>query len=462
MRSISRRGIAVRGRVLRPLRLARRAARESLRRGRRKASSQFLILASIVVGLVAGTAAIVLKTTVHGLHELVADHGVRSIGLFALLLAPPAGLVLTALASRYLFQREKEKGIPGILSALPGRGGRIERTKTFSYLVRSVLTVGSGGSLGLETPIVVTGSALGSHLGAAFRLAPRKRSVLLASGAAAGIAAVFNAPVAGVMFAAEVLLADVALADLVPVLIAAVSGALCSRIALREDILFFFRLGQRFDYGNVPWYVVLGILSGPVSLFFSRTVARAQGYARRIHDPLLKAVLGGIALGAMCMLFPALFGEGYGSVKALADGDPWGILADGPLQAARGPAWMLVVVLWTVLGLKAVASAITHAAGGFGGNFAPSLFVGAFCGAAFAHTAELLPGVVLPESNFALVGMAGILSGVMRAPLTAIFLIAEITGGYELMIPLMIVSSFSFLIVRQASPAPARRPASVS
>lgn len=437
-------------RFLHPLFLARRTARESLRWGRRKASGQFLVLASILAGLLAGTAAILLKTVVHALHLLVTERALPHLGSAILVAAPVLGILLTALATRFFFSREKGKGIPGVLAAMPGKGGRMEKTKTFSYLLRSTLTVGLGGSLGLETPIVVTGSAIGSNLGEIFRLSPKKRTVLLASGAAAGIAAVFNAPVAGVMFAAEVLIADVALADLIPVIIAAVCGALCSKIALREDILFFFRLRQHFDYSNVPYYLVLGCLAAPISLLFSRTVARAQALSQRFPHPLAKAMLGGLLLGGLCLAFPALFGEGYGSIKTLADGAPLGILSGSPWQPSRISGTILIALLGTILLLKILASSITHAAGGIGGNFAPSLFLGAFLGAAFSRAVDLIPGMRLPESNFTIVGMAGVLSGVMRAPLTAIFLIAEITGGYELMIPLMIVSSIAFLLVRHS------------
>ena len=434
---------------IRPFGTARQTARGTLRWGRRKASGQFLVLASILAGLLAGTAAILLKTVVHALHLLVTERTLPHLGPAVLIAAPVLGILLTALATRFLFSREKGKGIPGVLAAMPGKGARMEKTKTFSYLLRSTLTVGLGGSLGLETPIVVTGSAIGANLGDVFRLSPKKRTVLLASGAAAGIAAVFNAPVAGVMFAAEVLLAEMALSDLIPVIIAAVCGALCSKIALREDILFFFRLRQHFNYGNVPYYVVLGLLAGPISLLFSRTVARAQMLSQRISHFLPKALVGGLLLGGLCILFPALFGEGYGSIKTLADGDPWGILSGSPLQLSHGPGTLLALLAAMLL-LKTLASSLTHAAGGIGGNFAPSLFLGAFLGAAFSRAVDLIPGMHLPESNFTIVGMAGVLSGVMRAPLTAIFLIAEITGGYELMIPLMIVSSIAFLLVRHS------------
>ncbi len=416
--------------LARPLKLARHRTGKVFRRSRRRASGQFLIIAGALTGIIAGMAAILLKATVHLLHGLMIT-SISVVGNAVLLLAPAAGLLLTALATKHLFSHERGEGITGVL---PGHG-RIQRSKTFSYLLRSALTVGCGGSLGLETPITVTGAALGDNLGSLFRLSPRRHELLLASGAAAGIAAIFNAPVAGAMFALEALLTGATAADFIPVLLAAVCGALCSHLVLSEDTLFCFRFRQHFDSGNIPYYLILGMFCGLLSRYFLFAVRNIRALFSRHLPPLPRALLGGLLLGGLCLLLPSLAGEGYGSITALATG----------LPRETVPILLLAGIL------KPLASALTHAAGGIGGSFAPSLFTGAFTGAAFAQAAGTLFHISLPVSNFTIVGMAGVLSGVMHAPLTAIFLIAEITGSYELMIPLMIVSAIAFLTARHAN-----------
>jgi chloride channel protein, CIC family len=311
------------------------------------------------------------------------------------------------------------------------------------------LTVGFGGSAGLEAPIVITGAAIGSNFASSRRLSCKDRMLLLAAGSSAGIAAIFNAPIAGVMFSIEVLLLDATAAEMVPLIIAAVSGALVSKVVLQENILLAFNFKQVFSYYNVPYYIVLGILSGLMSLYYARVFRWIEGIAERMREwPYTRAAIGGIVLVALGWAFPSILGEGYSSVKFLAQGANGAIFSQGIFQNVSDSSILLIALLILIPLIKVPATAITIGFGGNGGNFGPSLFVGSFLGNAFATLINHFHFSDLPTSNFTIVGMAGILSGVMYAPLTGIFLIAEITGGYELIIPLMIVSSISYIISR--------------
>jgi CIC family chloride channel protein len=305
----------------------------------------------------------------------------------------------------------------------------------------------------LEAPIVATGSAVGSNLGRITDLNYRERTLLIACGAAAGISAVFNAPIAGVIFAIEVLLTETVVSYFIPLMISSVMGALCSKIILKEASLFNFVLKQNFDYNNVPFYILMGVLTGFISLYYAKTFKAIEG---RLHNSKMnaysKAIVGGLCLLVICFVFPPLFGEGYNSIKLVANDTPGNITDNTTLFSRLGENWGLITFTALIVLVKPVAAAITIAAGGNGGNFAPSLFTGAYLGFFFSKLLNSTPWIKIPEGNFSLVGMAGMLSGVMYCPLTAIFLIAEITNGYELFIPLMIVSSISFFIVKTSEP----------
>lgn len=323
----------------------------------------------------------------------------------------------------------------------------------YSHVLTSAITAGFGGSAGLESPIVVTGSAIGANYGREYHLNYRDRTLLLASGAAAGIAAVFNAPIAGVLFAIEVLLTDISISAFIPLIISAVVGALCSKIILQEDILF--NIGQRefFAAEHVPFYVLLGILCGMVSVYYTRTALRVEELFEEYQTKILtRAIVGGALLGLLIMLFPPLFGEGYDSIRLLEAGHAEQLLQDSWLAFFGTNEWLILCFVGALALVKVFATTITIASGGNGGNFAPSMFVGASTGFFFSRLVNLLNISNLPTSSFAMVGMAGILSGVMHAPLTAVFLIAEITGGYTLMIPLMIVAASSFALVKYFEP----------
>ena len=409
---------------------------------------QFFILSGIFVGLTSSCAAIFLKTAVHYIHLLLSNPNIYNFNI-VYLLSPLLGIILTVLVVKYLFNGNIGKGISNVLYEIAQKSSFVHTDKMYSHLITSSLTVGFGGSAGLESPIVVTGSAIGSNYSKTFLLSYKERSVLLAAGAAAGIAAVFNAPIAGIMFAIEILLPEVVVTEMITIIIAAVTGALCSKIVLQEDILFHFKLQQNFNYFNVPFYIFLGGLSGFLSLYYIKITHKIESIFEKQKSRIFyRAIVGGLLLGLLCFLFPPLFGEGYSSIKLLAEGRSVELLDNSSFESFKDNPLFLLFFIGLITLIKVVATSLTLSSGGNGGNFAPSLFVGAFSGFFFSKTLNLIYPFELPESNFTLVGMSGILSGVIHAPLTAIFLIAEITGGYELMIPLMIVSSLSFIISR--------------
>jgi CIC family chloride channel protein len=408
------------------------------------------MLVATLVGLFSGLAAVLLKTLVHYLQHWIKE---IPVSRFAYLLFPAIGLILTVLLVKLFFGSHIEKGIAMVLRSIARKSSFIPLRHTYQHILTSTLTVGLGGSAGLEAPIVATGSAIGSNTARISDLNYRERSLLIGCGAAAGIAAVFNAPIAGVIFAIEVLLAETIVSYFIPLIISSVVGALCSKIILQESFLFNFVLQERFDYRNVVWYILLGVFAGFISLYYATVF---KGGESRIHNwklnPYLKALTGGLLLLVLCFFFPPLFGEGYESITLVANGTPGQINDNISSLAFISEDWSLVIFAGLIVLLKPLATAITIGSGGNGGNFAPSLFAGSYLGFFFSKFLNNTGWIKIPESNFSLVGMAGVLSGVMYCPLSAIFLIAEITNGYELFIPLMIVSSISFFIVKSYQP----------
>lgn len=414
---------------------------------------QFLIFSSILVGVSAGLAAVVLKLFVFFIRQyLVEDFFFRFNYKHLYLLLPLLGIGITILIVKYFFKNQLNRGNTAILFSIAKKSSFLPFHQMYSHVITSGLTVGFGGSAGLESPIVSTGSAIGSNFAKTYKLSYKDRTLLLAAGAAGGIAGAFNAPIAGVLFALEVILIDMSIASFIPLLIAAASGALLSKIILNETDLLFFRLKQPFDYHNVPLYIILGLLAGLVSLYYVNFFDKIESKFSKIKSSFSKWIIGGITLGILFALFPSLFGEGYESIKSLSEFKASELFKNSILLNFIDNKWMVLVFITLTLLLKAVATGITLGMGGNGGNFAPSLFVGAYLGFVFSFFLTLIGFDNIPVSNFTIVAMAGILSGVFHAPLTGIFLIAEITGGYELIIPLMIVSSISYLIVKYFHP----------
>ena len=416
----------------------------------RLTKKQFIFLSSVLVGLSAGAAVIILKTFAHYIF-LIADKGIDSSYLFVIL--PVLGIFLTVFTVKRLFSGRLQKGLPNIHYAIARKSSVVPRKQMYSQVITSSLTVGLGGSAGLEAPIVVTGAAFGSNYASTYHLNYKDRTLLLACGISAGIAAAFNAPIAGVLFALEVLLLDVSISAFIPLIIAAAAGTLLSKIILNDDILISFQTTLPFDYMNVPFYVLLGLFAGLVSVYHSRVFHKVEGMFGRSKRKAYKNVIyGGLILSILIFFFPTLFGEGYESIKSLSLLKPERILDNSYFESYRNNEWVVLGFVGVLIFVKAIATGVTLGSGGNGGNFAPSLFVGAYLGFFFSRITNLFSFINLPESNFTLVGMAGILSGLYHAPLTAIFLIAEITGGYTLIIPLMIVSSISYAISRYFEP----------
>ncbi len=419
---------------------------------RRLSAKQFFLLSSIIVGLLSSLAAIVLKFCVHSIGTWVTYYANNYEQFFLFTLFPAMGIALTVIYVHYVLKGNFKRGSAEISYAIARKSSEIPANQIYSHVVTSALTVGFGGSLGLESPMVSTGSAIGSNYGKFFHLSYKDRTVLLACGAAAGIAAAFNSPVAGVLFAIEVLLTEVTVAAFIPIIISAASGALLSKIILAEGITLSFSLQQPFDYHNVPYYLVLGILAGVVSLYYARVLEKIEIMFGSIKSHIKKIALGGLLLSLLLVLFPPLFGEGYESIKLLANLQTSEITRSSILHQFIHNDFSLLLFLGALVLIKVVAVAITLGSGGNGGNFGPSLFVGAYTGFTFAKLINLTGLAHIPETNFTLVAMAGILSGVFYAPLCAIFLIAEITGGYGLIIPLMIVAALSITVVRYFEP----------
>lgn len=411
---------------------------------------QFIMVIATLTGFVSGLVAVLLKTLVHYLQHWIEEIPVSGL---AYLLFPAIGLFCTVFIIRHFFGGQIEKGIAMVLKAIARRSSFIPLNHSYLHIITSSVTVGLGGSVGLEAPIVATGSAVGSNISRISDLNYQERTLLIACGAAAGISAVFNAPIAGVIFAVEVLLAETIISYFIPLIISSVVGALCSKIILQEASLFNFSLKQSFDYKNVPFYIVLGVLAGFVSIYYARAFKRTEN---RIHNwqmnGYLKAITGGFLLLVIYFVFPPLFGEGYKSVKLVANASLNTFSDNTTLFYRLGENWGIIVFTALIVLFKPIAAGITIGSGGNGGNFAPSLFTGSFLGFFFSKLLDRVSWIKIPVGNFSLVGMAGVLSGVMYCPLTAIFLIAEITNGYELFIPLMIVSSISFFIVKSYEP----------
>ncbi len=413
---------------------------------------QFFILSSILVGLASGGAAIILKLFVHSIERLVTFYSGTYEEFFLFALFPLIGIGLTVIFIRYFLRNRLKRGSGEIVYAIAKNSSVIPVSQTYAHIVTSALTVGFGGSVGLESPMVSTGSAIGSNYGRIYKLSYKERTILLGCGAAAGIAAAFNSPIAGVLFAIEVLLADVSAAAFIPLIISAATGALLSKIVLQEGVALSFSLQQPFNYHNTPYYIALGIVSGLISLYYARTYTKVEHVMSSIKSPWFRVVLGGLILFVLILVFPPLFGEGYETIKNLSELDMHEVIKTSVIYDFLQNDFNLLIFLALLVFLKTVAAAITVGSGGNGGNFGPSLFVGAYLGFVFARVINTTGLAHLPESNFMLVAMAGILAGVFYAPLTAIFLIAEITGGYGLMIPLMIVSALSITVAHYFEP----------
>ena len=410
----------------------------------------FLLILAFIVGLLAAVAAYSLHSIINLIASLLTSQFERSRANWLYLVYPVVGIYLTSLFVRYIVRDDISHGITRILYAISSNKSRLKSHNTWSSVIASAITIGFGGSVGAEAPIVLTGSAIGSNLGQLFHMDRKTLMTLVGCGAAGAIAGIFKAPIAGLVFTLEVLLIDMTMSSLLPILVSCVTATCFTYIFSGDAALFTFHLDNEWTVQRVPGCLLLGISCGLVSLYFIRTMSFAEGIFARFKDkPHVRLAIGGTMLSLLIFLFPALFGEGYTSINLLLNGKTeadWYRLLDNSLFA--GHVTMLIPYIALVLLTKVFATSATNGGGGCGGTFAPSLFVGCFTGFLFSRLWNINQiGVYIPEKNFALMGMAGVMSGVMHAPLTGMFLIAELTGGYSLLVPLMIVSVCAYLTI---------------
>ncbi|MBR4522504.1 MAG: chloride channel protein [Prevotella sp.] len=410
---------------------------------------RFILVLAFFVGIFAALAAFVLHSLIHIIQNLLTvEIGANQYNWLYLIL-PVIGIFITMLFVHYVVRDNISHGITRILYAISSKRSRLKAHNCWTSVVASAVTIGFGGSVGAEAPIVLTGSAIASNLGQLFRMNNKTLMLLVGCGAAAAIAGIFKAPIAGLVFTIEVLMIDLTMASISPILIASVTATCFTYILVGDAKLFTFTLEDPWVVNRVPSNILLGIACGLVSLYFIRMMTFCEGIFIKIHNRYVKLILGGIVLSSLLFLFPALYGEGYSSINILLSGD------ENNLQQlttktffAGGGTLMLLAYVGLVILTKAFATASTNGAGGCGGTFAPSLFIGAFVGFLFGSLWNLYElGPFFPVENATLLGMAGVMSGVMHAPLTGVFLIAELTAGYDLFMPLMIVSVFAYLTI---------------
>ena len=410
----------------------------------------FILFLALAVGFFCAVAAFLLHWIIGQIAMLLTSSFNEKTANWLYLVYPVAGIYLTALFVKYVVKDNISHGITRILYAISSKRSRLRGHNCWSSVIASAITIGFGGSVGAEAPIVLTGSAIGSNLGKLFKMDNKTLMLLVGCGAAGAIAGIFKAPIAGLVFTLEVLMIDLTMASLLPILISCVTATCFTYIFSGSTSLFTFQLDAPWTVERVPANILLGIACGLVSLYFIRAMTLCEDMFARFKDkPYVKLAIGGIMLSLLIFIFPSLFGEGYHDINLLLNGSTeadWNGIMHNSLFSGHGN--LLVVYVFLVVLTKVFATSATNGGGGCGGTFAPSLFVGCFGGFLFARLWNMYEvGVYLPEKNFALLGMAGVMSGVMHAPLTGIFLIAEITGGYALFLPLMIVSVCSYLTI---------------
>ncbi|MDE6300683.1 MAG: chloride channel protein [Muribaculaceae bacterium] len=415
---------------------------------------KFLVFLALVVGVVGGLAAQLLKFLIHHISGLLTAHIDQHSGNLLFILLPTLGVVITALYVRYIVKDNISHGVTRVLWAISQNKSRLKRHNMYTSLIASSVTIGFGGSVGAEGPIVYTGSAIGSNIGSAFRMSPRVLMILVGCGAAAGIAGIFKAPIAGMLFTLEVLMLDLTTVSVMPLLISAITSATIAYIYTGFSFEFFFIQSEGFFVDRIPLVCLLGVVCGLASLYFTKVMNMMENFFGRFQTrPWVKTAIGCCILSGLVFLLPPLYGEGYDSIMCLLGGDARSILSGSMFYADGSNVWFLVVFILAVILAKAFATSATNGAGGVGGTFAPSLYVGCLTGFLYAFVFNLLGlDMVLSTKNFALIGMAGVMSGVMHAPLMAIFLTAELTGGYSLFLPLLIVSTISYGTIKIFEP----------
>lgn len=408
----------------------------------------FITILSIVIGILAGIAAVIMKNTVriteNMLHSLISTDVVNYI-YFAL---PMIGIFIAILAMRYVIRSEVRHGIPIVLHSISKRKGKLRLHNLYSSVLTASLTVGFGGSVGLEGPSVATGTAWGSWLAGVFRLSYRDTILMLGCACAGAMAAIFKAPIAAIVFSVEVIMIDLTVFSLVPLLLSSSSAVLTSYFFLGQDVLYPFKVVTAFDLADLPYYILLGIIAGFVSVYFTKMYMFWGEIFSKLKNNKIRLLVGGIGLGGLIFLFPSLYGEGYKSINQCLSGNLNYLFDNSLFFSLRNEIWAVFALLSAVILFKIIATSFTFGAGGVGGIFAPTLFMGVNTGMLFSMLVNRLGIREINMNNFSLIGMAGLIAGVLHAPLTGIFLIADISGGYKLFVPLMITATFSYLVVR--------------
>jgi CIC family chloride channel protein len=413
---------------------------------------QFTLILSFIIGLGSGMAAVILKNTIHFTHRLLTEGFVLEHQNWLYLAYPITGIFLTVIFTRYVVKDSISHGVTKILHAFSRKGGFLKPHNTYTSVIGSTFTIGFGGSVGAEAPIVLTGASIGSSLGRMFHLNQKTITLLVGSGAAGAIAGIFKAPIAGLVFTLEVLMLDLTMASVIPLLISSVTATTIAYFFLGKGAEFAFHLQDQFLLNNLPWYIVLGILGGLISLYMTWGTMYVEGQIAKIKSPYVRLLSGGLILSLLIFLFPPLYGEGYTTISALLSGNTDTIVQNTFFYNYRDNNFVIMGFLTLLIIFKVLATAATNGSGGVGGIFAPTLFTGGVTGFFMAKLLKELGWASLPESHFTLAGMAALMAGVMHAPLTAIFLIAEITNGYALFIPLILTSTVSYITIMYFEP----------
>lgn len=407
---------------------------------------QFILILAFLTGIGCALAAFLLKSSIHFVQDIVKSLMANDSLNYWYLAFPAVGIVIASLFVKYVVKDDISHGVTKILYAISQHKAIIKLHNCWSSIVASSITIGFGGSVGAEAPIVLTGSAIGSNLGQFFKLDQRTLMLLVGCGAAGAVGGIFKAPIAGVTFVMEVLLMDLTMTSIVPLLIASVTATAFSYLFMGNEVMFHFDNYAPFTLDRIPYLILLGVVCGLISLYFTRGMNFLEGIFRRLKVPYKKILVGGLMLGVLIFLFPPLYGEGYDTINALLTGECYNLFNQSFLYNYRFDAWAIILYLSLIIFFKIFASAATNGAGGTGGIFAPSLFVGCITGFVVAEGLNIV-GLPVPHQNFAFAGMAGLMSGVMHAPLTGTFLIAELTGGYDLFMTLMITSVIAYLTI---------------
>lgn len=411
-----------------------------------------IYILSLFVGLLSGTAAFMLKNFIHYVSRFLTQYFKDSEESFFYLAYPMIGILISVLIVKYVIKDDISHGVSKILSVISKKGSQIKAHNMFSSMATSGFTIGFGGSVGAEAPIVYTGAAIGSNISRLFKLDPNQVRLLIGCGATGAIAGIFKAPVAGIMFTLEVLMLDLTMASIIPLLISGITAATLAYFFMGNSVMFHFSLENQFDYENLPYYILLGIFSGLISFYFTRTGMYVEKLIKKIRNSYSRLIFGGITLGILVFIFPSLWGEGYDSINKIFTGHGADLLNNSIFFNWKSDPYVLLFILFLILIFKVFAMAITTASGGVGGIFAPTLFMGAIGGYIVSLSMNTFFGLNLSPANFALVGMGSLMAGVMHAPLLGIFLIAEITGGYQLLAPLIISSTVAYVTATRFEP----------